>query len=147
MIASNQNGFTLTEMLLSVVIIGMLVGLSLPFYRSFQSRADADTTAESITNMLRRGQAYARGMQGDSTWSVRIQSTSATLYKGATFASRDTTLDETTPIPTAITVTGLTDITFSKLSATPSTTGNITLTATSNDIRTITLNAEGMVSY
>lgn len=142
-----EHGFTLIEMLLSVMIIGMLVSLSLPIYQSFQARNDLDVTTESVANMLRRAQTYARGVQDDSVWSVRIQNGSAVLYKGATYASRDTTYDETTTIPSTFAVAGLSDITFSKLLAVPSTTGNVTLTGTTNDTRTVTINAEGMVSY
>lgn len=142
-----QKGFTLIEMLLSVAIIGMLVGLSLPLLQSFQARTDLDVTTEAVANSLRRAQTYARGVSGDSTWSVRIASGAATLYKGSTYASRDSSYDEATTISTTFTVSGLSDVTFSKLSATPSTTGSVIITGTTNDTRTVTLNAEGMVTY
>lgn len=141
-------GFTLVELLLSVSIIGTLVGLSLPLYRSFQTQNDLDLTTHAVVSMVRRAQTYARGVNGDSVWGVHIQSGSATLFKGTTYASRDAGYDETTTIPPTFTVGGLADITFSKLAAVPSTTGSITLTSTTtNDTRTVTLNGKGMVSY
>lgn len=141
----NEQGFTLTEVLLSVVIIGMLVGLSLPVYASFQSRSDTAIATQNVADMLRRAQTYARGVNGDSQWGVAIQSETATLFKGASYATRDASYDETTSLSGA-TPSGLSEIVFSKLSATPTTTGTITLTKP-NNIRTITVNAKGMVSY
>ena len=142
-----QKGFTLIEMLLSVGIISLLVGISLPIYVSFQTRNDLEVTAQSIVSMLRRAQTYARNGNNDSTWGVAIQAGNATLFKGGSFAARDNTYDETTAISSATSVSGLGEVVFAKLSAAPSTTGSVTLTAGSNDIRTITINGKGMVDY
>lgn len=144
----NNQGFSLIEMLLSVTIIGVLAGLSLPIYGSFQNRNDLDITAESTANALRRAQTYARGSKDDSQWGVEVQSTAITLFKGTSFASRDTTYDETITVASTVGVSGsLTEVLFSKLSGAPSTTGDITLTAITNDVRTVSINAKGMVSY
>lgn len=146
-IVRNQRGFSLLEMLLSVLIIGLLAGLSLPLYQSFQSRNDLDITAQSVADAIRRAQLYARSGNGDSAWSVRIQSGTALLYKGTNFAGRTTSFDETVSIPSSFSVAGLSDVSFGKLDGTVTGAGSITLTASANDVRTITVNAEGMVSY
>lgn len=144
----SEGGFSLVEMLLSIVIISMLVGLSLPVYQSFQSRNNLDLTTQTVSQMLRRAQTYARGAKADGQWGVRIVAGSAVLYKGASYASRDANQDETVIIPAPLTAGGLGEINFSKLAAIPNTTGNITLTdANINETRTVTLNAKGMVSY
>ena len=144
----NQRGFSLIEMLLSVTIISMLVGLSLPIYQSYQTRNDLVVTSEGIASMLRRAQTYAQGMNGNSQWGVRVQSGSAVLFKGTSYAARDAAFDESMTIPTTFIVSGLSDILFSKLYALPSATGSITLTnSTNNETRTVTINGKGMVSY
>lgn len=140
-------GFSLIEMLLSVAIISMLVGISLPVYVPFQTRNELEITTQTIADMLRRAQTYARGVNGDSQWGVAVQSGDATLFKGTSFATRDTAYDETSAISPATAVSGLGEVVFAKLTATPSTTGTITLTASTNDVRTITINGKGMVSY
>jgi prepilin-type N-terminal cleavage/methylation domain-containing protein len=141
------HGFTLIEVLLSVTIITMLGTISLPVYASFQDRNNLQLTTESIANMLRRAQTYTRSVSGDSQWGVEIQSTSATLFKGAVFATRNTAFDETTAIPTTIAVSGLTEVLFAKFSAAPSATGTITLTSNANNTRAVGINAKGMVDY
>lgn len=143
-----SRGFTLVEVLLSVVIIGVLTGLSLPVYASFQTKNDLDVHAQTVAELIRRANTYASAIKGDSAWGVRMTSTSATLFEGATYATRDTAQDETVTLPGAITATGLTDIIFAKHTGATTNTGTVTLTAAStNDAKVITINAKGMVAY
>src|SRR5882672_11100173 len=123
---TRDGGFTLVEMLLSVVIIGMLTGLSLPVYESFVRRNDLDLAAQNLAFALRRAETYARAVNYDSPWSVEIQSSSITLFQGTAFGSRNTAYDESVSIPGSITPSGLGEVQFAKFSATPNTTGNIT---------------------
>lgn len=142
-----QRGFTLIEILLSVAIITLLVGLSLPVYESFVRRNDLDLTTQNIVSALRRAQLYARSADEDSEWGVRVTTSSLTVFKGSTFGTRNTALDEVIPIPASLSASGTTDVVFTELTGLPSTTGSYTLTSTTNDIRTVTLNAKGMVNY
>lgn len=143
-----SRGFTLLEVLLSVAIISVITGLSLPVLTSFNNRNDLDITTQRVVSQFRRAQTYSRGVNGDSQWGVHIQAGSAILYKGATYAGRDTAYDEETIIPATFSITGISDVVYSKLAGAPSQTGSITLTNTiSNEARTITINAKGMVSY
>ena len=141
-----QAGFTMVELLLSVVIIGLLVGLSAPVYLSFSSRNDLDIGAQAIADSLRRAQSYARAVRDDTQWSVQIQTGSSTLYQGTTYATRNTAEDETNTMSN-ITVSGLSNVQFTKLTGAPNTTGTVTLTGANNETRTVTINAEGMVNY
>lgn len=142
-----DSGFTLIELLLSVAIMGMITGLALPVYETFVRRNDLDLAAQNLAMTIRRAETYARASSGDSAWSVAIQSTGMTLFKGTSFAGRTTTFDEVITIPGSIAPSGLSEIQFAKLSAAPNTTGTITFTSTTNDVRTVTINAEGVVTY
>lgn len=142
-----QSGFTLIEVLLSVAIISLLVGMSLPVYESYVRRNDLDITAQSIVAMFRRASTYARGANEDSAWSVRVENTKATLYQGIDFVNRDTATDEVILLPSSVTSSFIGDLQFSKLNATPSVTGSMILSSTTNDTRVISVNAKGMVDY
>lgn len=144
---ASAGGFTLLELLLSIVIIGSLVGVSLPVYESFTRRNDLDLAAQNLAMSLRRAQTYARAVEGDAAWGVAVQSSALTLYKGNTFASRDTSFDEAIAIPGSISRSGLSEVTFAKMSGAPNVTGGFTLQSTTNDVRTVTVNAKGMVEY
>lgn len=142
---SNAHGFTLVEMLLSVSIITLLVGISVPVYASFVGRNDLDLARQGIVESLRRAQTYARAVEGDSTWGVSVLSDRAVVFKGTTYATRDAAFDETIPFGGGVTSTA-NEITFAKLSGTPTMTGGVTVTQNStNDTRTVNINAKGTV--
>ncbi len=143
---TGQAGFTLIEALLSVAIIGILAGVSLPVYLSFQNRNDLDLAAQSIAETLRRAETYSRGVQGDAQWGVAIRPTYITLFKGTSYAARIASYDENTSLPATVTVGGLSDIPFTKWSGAPTSTGTITLTSTAGS-RSVVINAKGMVDY
>lgn len=144
---AHESGFTLVELLLSIAIITILTGVSLPVYESFVRRNDLDLTTQSIAFMLRRAETYARAVNRDSVWSVEMQASTVTLFQGTVFASRNTAYDETLSVPGSVTLGGLAEVQFAKVTAIPNTTGSITLASTTNDTRTITVNAKGMVDY
>ena len=143
----NEDGFSLIEMLLSVMIIGMITAVSVPLYNSFLARNDLDITSQQIAESFRRAQIYARGVQGDSAWSVEVQTSAVTLFKGTVFASRDTSYDETITLPGRVTASGLGEVRFAILTGLPNTTGTVTLTSNASETKTVTINAEGMVNY
>lgn len=144
---SRSAGFTLIEVMLSTAIIVMLVGLTAPVFETFVRRNDLDLTTQSIASLMRRARTYARSVSTDNAWGIEMQTSSAILFRGTSFASRDTTYDETVAIPATITPSGLTEVQFAKLTAAPNTTGTITLTSTANSTRTITINAKGTVDF
>jgi len=140
-------GFTLIELLLSVSIIVLISGISVPIYQLFQVRNDLEIAAMSTAHSVRRAQVLAQAMDGDANWGVKIQFGSIIMFKGANFAARDTTYDELWEVPTSITPSGTSEIVFAKFTGFPQTTGAITFTSNANEIREITINAKGMVNY
>lgn len=145
--AAGQRGFSLIEMVLSVAIIGLLTGITLPVYQSFLTRNDLDITSQQVAETFRRAQVYARGSKSDSVWSVEVQSSAVTLFKGTSFGSRDTAFDEVISLPANITASGTSEVQFAVLTALPNTAASVTLTTNVSDTKTITVNAEGMVDY
>ncbi len=135
------------EVMLSLAIIGVLAGISAPIYQSFQVRNDLDIAAVTIAQSMRRAQVLSEAVDGDATWGVDVRSGSITVFKGATYAGRDTTFDELSPMPTSITPSGFGGAVFAKFTGLPQTTGTITLTSNANETRTITINAKGTISY
>ena len=143
-----RQGFTLLEVLLTMSIIGILAGASLPIYQRFQVRNDLDVAVMTVAQSLRRAQVSAQAVVGDAPWGVSVQSDSIVLFRGASYAARDSAFDETFGVPSSITASGMTEVAFSKFAGLPQTTGTLTLTAASvGEARTVTVNAKGMVDY
>lgn len=142
-----SKGFTLIEVLLSVATIGIIAGISIPIYQSFQVRNDLDIATVEIAQSARRAQVLSQAVDGDTSWGIKIQSASLIVFKGTSYATRDITFDEVFEVPTSITPSGISEIVFTKFTGLPQTTGTITLTSNTNETRNITINAKGMVSY
>ena len=143
----NEHGFTLIEMMLSVAIIGLLAGLSLPVFLSFQTNNDLSQTTEVVADTLRRAETYSRANYGDAQWGVDFASRSVTLFQGATFSGRNTAFDEPETIPSDVLVGFSGDIIFNKLSGLPASSASINLTSTGGSSSTLTINNQGMVNY
>lgn len=143
---SAEQAFTLLELLLSIAIIGVLAGLSLPVYRTLMVKNDLDIAADSTTSSLRRAQMLSQAVDGDTTWGVKVQSGSIVLFKGTSYAGRDANFDETFDVPTTIGVGGTTEYVFAKFTGFPQPTGTINL-ATESDTRSVSINEKGTVSF
>src|SRR6266702_78805 len=141
----DERGFTLIEMVLSVGIVTLLAGLSLPVYLSFQSGNDLTTTTETVADTLRRAETYVRANSGDSQWGVDFRPGGVTLFQGATYASRNTAFDEPVTIPGDVTVNYSGDIIFSKLTGLPASAAAIGFGSSNGSTSTVTINTAGAV--
>ncbi len=140
-------GFTLLEVLLSVTLIAIIAGISVPVYQSFQVKNDLEVTANTIAQTLRRAQTLSRAVDGDISWGVSTQNQKITLFKGAGYASRDSSFDEIFDFPKSITPSGTGEVVFSKFSGELVSTVTISLTSSNNETKNITINPKGIISY
>lgn len=143
----HESGFTLIELLLTVVMLGVLVGIGISAYTTLFYKNDLDVAKNQTALSMGRASFLSRAAYGDTTWGVKILSGSVIVFKGASYAARDTSSDEVYSIPSSITISGTTEYVFAKMTGLPTSTGSVTLTATSGDSKTITINAKGTVQY
>lgn len=141
-----NKGFTLLELLLSIALISVLAGFSLPIYRTLIKKNDLDIAVNSIAASMRRAQILSQAVDGDISWGVKVQSGSIVVFKGASYTTRDTAYDESFDLQSGTNPSGTTEVVFAKLTGLPQSTGTTTLTSES-DTRTVSINAKGMVGY
>ena len=110
----NKAGYSLVELLLATAILLVLIGLTTTFYRPFYLRNQLDVATHSLVLELYRAQSLSRNGAQDSSWGVHITGTSATVFRGATYATRTVVDDETYIMPSVISVSGTTDYVFAK---------------------------------
>jgi prepilin-type N-terminal cleavage/methylation domain-containing protein len=142
-----NRGFTLVEVALTIAAISSIAGISIPIYQAFQVRNDLDIATVEIVQTLRRAQLLSQMSDGDMRWGVSIQSGSITLFKGTSYAVRDSNFDEVFDVPISITPSGHAEIVFTKFTGIPQSTGTTTLTSSIYETRNITINAQGIVNY
>jgi|CXWL01.1.fsa_nt_gi prepilin-type N-terminal cleavage/methylation domain-containing protein len=135
-----HSGFSLVEMLMVIGIVGVVSGVTVPLYRDYQVRNDLNIATEQVTQGLARARLLSQTAQEDSGWGFYVPA--GVLYKGLTYETRDTIADEIYSMPSTITITGLFEVSYSKVKGAPSATGSITLTALDNETRSILIQVQ-----
>ena len=141
-----RRGFTLVELLLTMATIAILSALSAPLFRQMQTGNDLDLAALAAIQNLRRAQLLATSGKNDSPWGVAFVPGAITLYQGSSFGARAPAWDETTALPSSLTLAG-SDISFAKLTGEPvNGAAAVTFVSASGGGRTVSVNAKGAVS-
>jgi len=143
----SSKGFTLIELILVIATITVLAAISVPVYSLLQVRNDLDVATNTTVQTLRRAQVLSQGVDGDTSWGVKLQQTDITLFKGISYALRDTNFDEVYTLSGNVTPSGVSEVVFSKLLGNPNTTGTLVLISSNNEIKNITLNSKGFLDY
>ncbi len=142
-----MNGFTLIEALIVFSIVAILSAISLPPLYSLKVNNDLELAEITIAQTLRRAQTLSRAVANDEIWGAYVEDGALTLFNGQSFLGRDTGFDEISDLPATLTLSGLQEVTFTKLEGMPQTTGTIIITSSRNETRTITINQKGRVDY
>lgn len=142
-----NRGFTLVEMLLSIVIIAIIAGLATPLYFSYLTNNDFGLTIDTGVRSLRRANFLAQNQDRDSNWGTYFSTSSITVYVGSSYAVRNTNYDELYQFPTTISSTNAVDVNFTKFTGEPSTTTAINIRSNNGNSSTIYVNSKGMIDY
>ncbi len=122
-----QRGFTIVEMTAAVALLMLLVGLgyvfSFTYFQTQQLRAAADITVSE----LRQAQTDSFTQTNDAGHGVKIFPDHVIRFQGSTYATRNISKDIRTDFPTAFTVSGVDEMTFTVNTVNPTASGTITL--------------------
>lgn len=132
------------EVLVVTGILALLGGIIIPTFMEYQIRSDLMNAADQVTQALNRARLLSVSAEEDSAWGFHVAS--ATLFKGEEYAARDAESDEFYQLTDTIGLSGLPEVSFSKLEGTPSQTGSIILTSLRGDVRQvdIEINLQGI---
>lgn len=139
-----RRGFTTVEVLLTIGVIGVTAGVSVPMFRNYQIRSDLDLAVMQTVGGLSRAQLLSQTGQEDDMWGFRVPE--GTIFQGANYAIRDPDFDEVMTLPPSISVYGIEEVVFSRVDGVPTPVGDIILEALNGEQRTITVSADGMLS-
>lgn len=160
-----NGGFTLIEILVVLAVVGIVLGLSLPFVLSTKFKTDINVTAEQLVATLKEAQSLAVAGEGDTPYGIYFDTSATppkyTLYRGSSYVSRDVTYNVggygevlapkgvtlvfDWPAPNA---TGPAEITFARLTGKLfSSTVNRVITLTVADVgnKTVTVTPDGVI--
>jgi prepilin-type N-terminal cleavage/methylation domain-containing protein len=141
-----SGGFTLVEMILSVALVGIAVGIGASLLQTFQANADLDASQSTYVGMIRRAQTLAMTQSYDSPWGVHAENGFIALFQGSSWETRDPEHDEVHQLSESISVSGLSDVTFEKLTGLPTGFGTTTLVSYESE-NFVYVNEVGLVSF
>jgi len=142
-----RQAFTLVEILLVISLLGIVTLMGLPMINGVVYQNDLDNASMVIVSTIRQAENNSRNGIEDSVWGVRFNYPNIILFKGNTYTTRDSAFDNIYELNSRLTYSGLTEITFSKMYAIPSTTGNFIITNLNGNSLTININAKGTLFY
>jgi len=145
MTANKKKAFTLVETLFVIGIFSILVIFTLPLSLDFYKKYQLNVYTEELIQALRRVQLKSMSIEQDSKFGIYLTEKNYVLFRGNSYATRETQYDETFDLPQAINSSGLSEIVFTKAEGLPSATGSIVL---SNNIenKTIDINSLGRIN-
>lgn len=144
---SFQKGFSILELLLTMALLAIIGGLAIPVSLQYLRRNDIWQTSSYLANAYRRAQVLSQSIDGNETWGVKAQTSSIVVFRGSSYANRNTNFDETTIIADNISFSGMTETVFSRVYGLPSIYGTTSISNFYNQTSSIYLNAKGFVSY
>lgn len=140
-----RDGFTLLELLLSVSLISLLAAIAAPMFLSLQSENEVTITATTIGDVLRRGQILAQAVDADSDWGVELVSSTAIIFKGNNFTSRDQSLDEEYKMAATVNLSGLNEVIFNKFTGWTTASGTVMINHQDGRHKEVLVNELGIV--
>lgn len=140
-----MKGLTLIEILISILIL-VILALLIPLGIDFYKRQELENQARAVLQTLRRAQLKAMAIEFDSSFGVHLTDERYVLFKGNSYETRDPQYDEVFNFPEIISVSGLSEIVFSKLEGRPSVTGEIILNI-GEEKRVIIIDESGLASF
>lgn len=142
-----KRGFTLVEVMLVIGILGVIVGLAIPFYQSFQISSALDNAGQEIVQALRNTQAKAIASQGLESQGVHFGTNQFIVFSGATYNPVDPD-NEIFELSNTIDITssGSNEVVFSVGEGLPDTQPVITITSSNNESKVISINALGRIN-
>lgn len=143
--AYGQAGFTLIELLLAIVLLAIISFSSASFYGRFITQNAAAETQDQLISSLRKAQLYSMMGKQNGTWGVHVDSSIIRFFQGTTYATRNTAFDESFSLNGPLTISGMTDIIFTKTTGLPNNTPSVTITANSTT-KQFTINSQGIIS-
>lgn len=134
-----KRGFTLVEVLISLGIIGLLIGLAIPFYQTFYLSSQLDNTTSELIQTLRKAQLKAMASEGSQAFGVHLEQRRFILFRE--FYNPSDTYNEIFDLPNTVWISSGAgqNVIFNQLKGTTSDLITITINSSNNRLRNISI--------
>lgn len=110
-----NRGFTLVELMLSVSLFVLVATIVFPVTISFYQTQILNDVQGSLVSALRESQMLAIVNKNDTSYGVYLQNDSYTIFSGDSYSERIESEDEIVSIISNVTISGPSEIVFSKI--------------------------------
>lgn len=143
----SSKGVTLIELLVMISIIFAISLFSVPFYSRSLTQNAVINTEDYLISALRKAQLYSMIGKQNGIWGVYSGTGEIIFFQGNSFGTRDQAFDERFELNSQVTVSGFSEITFTKITGLPSSTPSTPTITISDAVSTETLqiNSQGVV--
>lgn len=139
-----KKGVTLIEVIVVVAIFIIILLIYSPL-ESLKISNDLLVSVNAVVTSLKRAQVKSLSNENDSSWGIRVGDRKVTIFMGNNFANRNKSFDETFFIPANISVSGNSEMYFSKFTGQPSSTGTINISFREKYTKIIRINDQGVI--
>ncbi|MFM2383456.1 MAG: hypothetical protein RIQ72_28 [Candidatus Parcubacteria bacterium] len=147
-----KHGFTLIEVIISISIMTILLGISMTVFRALTDQQSLDRDVETAISYLLRARNQTITGENNSTYGVYFASTSVTLFEGTSYAAGSSTnlvfnFNNRSYMYSIALAGGANQVYFKKISGAPHATGTITYRSSgmTNKQKLIRIYASGLV--
>lgn len=106
LIHNKRRGFTLIEIVLVIAIMGILAAATTPYTVSFYKRFQLDSERNKFVSLLRQARTMSMAGENSQIHGIYITSSQFIIFEGATYATRDSTKDQTFSRESGVTISG-----------------------------------------
>lgn len=145
----HQKGFTLTELLVVLFVMGVIAALSVVSFKDFNERQTLRVASQDVYTALIDARGDTLASENDSVYGVHIDANQIVRFVGASYdpnSASNATSTLLAPVAATSSLTGgSADIVFARLTGKASATGTIMLHTNGEATTTITINASGLI--
>ncbi|MBI3332128.1 prepilin-type N-terminal cleavage/methylation domain-containing protein [Candidatus Peregrinibacteria bacterium] len=141
----NRPGLSLIEVMVVLALVAWALATTLPFMGTFQKTETLRVVGHDVFLTMIRARHRAQTEERGAAWGVALLSGSYVLYAGASYSERVPAYDEMHAV-SAVVFSGLSDVTFRRLSGEPVAAGTVTITHRAGGSSAITVNDAGQLS-
>lgn len=140
-----MKGFTLIEIILVIAIMIILAGITMPVVADYLRQEEVAKSVDMFYLKIKEARDLAINQVDDSSFGIAITNSSFTLFKGDGYSNRDISEDFVYVMPAQVTISGLPEINFSKVTGKSSSATTYTIYDKDKQYK-ISVDSEGFIS-
>lgn len=141
-----KGGFTLVEVIIVIGILGIFTAISTSYYTDYKNYSFLKIGTYNIVESMRHAQSNAKRNNRSDSWGVKITSQEITIFKGASYASRDDAFDQVLDFPAGINASGVDEFVFDQITGDTTDVGTTTI-SNAEGSNNIYINEKGTITY